>query len=148
MEGSNTILAKVIRHFPLIPWLKRMWKSSTIASMLIGYMKHVSTDGIMRSVVDSPTWKHIDSHPVFGNFGVEIRNIRLTLLFDGVNPFKLSNTNWYTWLLLILIYNFESWFVTKKFFISLCILILEKLSPILKNMDIFMRPLLRELHEL
>ena len=92
MDGSNTIPAKVIRQFPLIPRLKCMWRSSDIAGMLTGYRKHISEDGVMRLVVDSPAWKHIDGHVAFNNFGSEILNMRLTLALDGVNPFKLSNT--------------------------------------------------------
>jgi len=108
MEESNTIPAKVIRHFPLIPHLKRMWRFVEIVKMLIGYTKHVSEDGIMWLVVDSPAWKHINTKPEFGDFKARIRNMRLALSLDGVNPFKLSNTNWSMWLVLILIYNFES----------------------------------------
>jgi hypothetical protein len=148
VEGTNSIPAKVIRHFPLIPQLRRMWRSAEIASMLTGYKKHVSDDGIMRSVVDSPAWKHIDTDVAFDNFGSESRNLRLALALDGVNPFKLSNTNWSTWPMLILIYNFEPWFVTKKFFISLCILISGKRSPTATNIDVFVRPLLNELKQL
>ena len=148
MDGTTNKPSKVIRHFPLIPRLKRMWRSSEIASMLTGYTKHVSSDGVMRSVVDSPAWKHIDSDIAFGNFGSEARNMRLALALDGVNPFKLSNTNWSTWPVVILIYNLEPWFVTKKFFISLCILISGKQSPLATNIDVFIRPLLRELQEL
>ena len=47
MEGSNSIPAKVIRHFPLISRLKRMWRSPELATMLTGYTKHVSNDSIM-----------------------------------------------------------------------------------------------------
>ena len=54
MDGSDKIPLKVICHFPLIPRLKQMWRSSEIAQMLTGYTKHISQDGIMRSVVDSP----------------------------------------------------------------------------------------------
>lgn len=139
---------KIIRYFPLIPRLKRMSSSTEIAQMLTGYTKHISEDRVMRSIVDSPAWKHIDTHAAFGNFGAEKRNMRLALALDGVNPFKLSNTNWSTWPVLILIYNFEPWFVTKKFFISLCILISGKQSPTSKNIDVFVRPLLKELQEL
>ena len=148
VEDSNSIPAKVIRHFPLIPRLKRMWRSPELATMLTGYTKHVSDDGIMRSVVDSPAWKHIDTDVAFDNFGTESRNMRLALALDGVNPFKLSNTNWSTWPVLILIYNLEPWFVTKKFFISLCILISGKRSPTATNIDVFVRPLLNELKQL
>jgi hypothetical protein len=148
MDGTNTVPSKVIRHFPLIPRLKRMWRSPELVGMLTGYTKRVSEDGIMRSVVDSPAWKHIDSDVAFDNFGVERRNMRLALALDGVNPFKLSNTNWSTWPVLILIYNLEPWFVTKKFFISLCILISGKRSPNDGNIDVFLRPLLDELQQL
>lgn len=148
MEGRNCIPAKVIRHFPLIPRLKRMWRSQEIARMLTGHTKHVSHDNIMRSVVDSPAWKHINTDVAFNNFGADNRNLRLALALDGVNPYKLNNTNWSTWPVLILIYNFEPWFVTKKFFISLCILISGKQSPTAKNIDVFLRPLLNELLQL
>jgi hypothetical protein len=148
MEGTNNVPSKVIRHFPLIPRLKRMWRSPEIAGMLTGYTKRVSEDGIMRSVVDSPAWKHVDNDVAFDNFGTEKRNMRLALALDGVNPFKLSNTNCSTWPVLILIYNLEPWFVTKKFFISLCILISGKRSPHDGNIDVFLRPLLDELKEL
>jgi hypothetical protein len=148
LDGSNNIPARVIRHFPLIPRLKRMWRSSEIARLLTGHTKHVSSDDVMRSVVDSPAWKHINNDVAFGNFGCDDRNMRLALALDGVNPFKLNNTNWSTWPVLILIYNFEPWLVTKKFFISLCILISGKKSPTSSNIDVFIRPLLKELQEL
>ena len=74
--------------------------------------------------------------------------MRLALALDGVNPFKLSNTNWSTWPVLILIDNLEPWFVTKKFFISLCILISGKRSPSDGNIDVYLRPLLDELKQL
>jgi hypothetical protein len=148
IDGTDNIPARVVRHFPLVPRLKRMWCSSEIARLLRGHNKHVSDDGIMRSVVDSPAWKHINTDVAFGNFGSDDRNMRLALALDGVNPFKLSNTNWSTWSVLILIYNFEPWFVTKKFFISLCILISGKKSPTPSNIDVFIRLLLRELKEL
>lgn len=116
--------------------------------MLKGYTKHVSNDGVMRSVVDSPAWNHINTDVAFNNFGSEVRNMRLALAFDGVNPFKLNNTNWSTTPMLTLIYNLEPWFVTKKFFISLSILISGKHAPNSASLDVFMRPLLRELQEL
>ena len=115
-----------------------MFRSSEIAQMLTGWTKHVSEDGIMRSVVDNPAWKHVDEDVAFDNFSDEKRNLRLALALDGVNPFKLSNTNWSTWPVLILIYNFEPWFVTKKFFISLSILISGKHSPTSKNINVFL----------
>ena len=93
LDCTNSIPARVIRHIPLIPRLKRMWRSSEIARLLRGHTKHVSNDNVMRSMVDSPAWKHIGTNVAFGNFGCDERNMRLALALDGVNPFKLSNTN-------------------------------------------------------
>ena len=116
--------------------------------MMTGHTKHVSDDGIIRSVVDNPAWKYINTDTAFDIFGRDDRNMRLALALDGVNPFKLSNTNWSTWPVLILIYNLEPWFVTKKFFISLSILISGKRSPSATNIDVYLHPLLNELHQL
>lgn len=147
-DNTNHIPSKVIRHFPLIPRLKRMWRLSEIARMLQGYTKHISHDSVMCSMVDSLALKHIDSDVAFNNFEFEVRNMRLALALDGVNPLKLNNTNWATWLVLIMIYNLEPWFVTKKFFISLSILISRKQSPTSESFDVFIRPLLRKFQEL
>jgi hypothetical protein len=92
-----------------------MWRSPNFGGMLKGYTKHVSLDSIIQSVVDSSVWKHIDSDIVFDNYGKESRNMRLALALASVNPFKLSNTNWLMWLVLILIYNLEPWFVTRNY---------------------------------
>jgi len=39
MEGNTTIVAKIIKHFLLIPRLKYMWRSKEITGMLIGHTK-------------------------------------------------------------------------------------------------------------
>ena len=75
--------------------------------MLIGHTKHIREDGVMHYVVDNLAWKHINTNAAFGKFGSEPRNMRFALALDGMNPFKLSNTNWSTWLVLTLIYNFK-----------------------------------------
>ena len=125
-----------------------MLRSSEIARLLTAHTKHVSSDDIMRSVVNNVAWKHIDSDVAFGNFGCDDMNTKLALALDGVNPFKLSNTNLSTWPVLIFIYNFEPWLVTKKLFISLCILSSGKKSPSSSNIDVFIRPLLKDLQKL
>lgn len=76
VDGTKTVLAMVICHFTLIPRLKRMWTTLELARMLTGYTKHMSNDGVMRFVVDSLAWKHVDADIAFGNFGSEICNLR------------------------------------------------------------------------
>jgi len=90
MDGTNSIPSKVIRNLPLIPLLKWMWRSSEIVCMLTGHTKHISNDGIMCSLVNSPMWKHIDNNIAFGNFGSEVRNLQLGLALDGVDHSSLT----------------------------------------------------------
>jgi hypothetical protein len=101
----------------------------------------------MKSVVDSPAQKYIDND-VDRSFGGEIRNLRLGLSLDGVNPFPHANTTHSTWPMLLMIYNLPPHLVTKKFFLQLCILISGKDSPSQENIGVFLRPLLDELQRL
>jgi hypothetical protein len=101
----------------------------------------------MKSVVDSPAWKHIDSD-VDITFGREARNLRFGMALDGVNPFPHTNTTHSTWPVLMFLYNLPPYLVTKLFFIQLCILISGKMSPTNENIDVFIRPLLEELLQL
>jgi hypothetical protein len=87
IEGSEVIPAKVIRHFPLIPRLLCMYHFSTIVELLKSHPHHASPEeGVMRSTVDSPAWKHVDQ-VVDSSFTADARNLRFGLSLDGINPF-------------------------------------------------------------
>ena len=99
----------------------------------------------MKSIADSPVWKHVTLEHVDPSFALEPRNLRLGLSLDGVNPFPHSNTTHSTWPVLLLIYNLPPYLVTKKFFIQLSILISGKESPTSENIGVFIECLLEEL---
>jgi hypothetical protein len=143
---STCIPAKVIRHFPLIPRSLRMMRSEKIANLLRWHMdfSNPNRDIVMKSVVDSPAWQHVDSH-VDPSFKLDPQNMRFGLALDGVNPFRHNNTQHSTWLIMMLLYNLPPFLVTKKFFIQLCILISSKDTPTPKGLDVFMKPLIEEL---
>jgi hypothetical protein len=148
IAGSTVILARVLRFFPFIPRVLRMFCSPAIAELLRHHINNPNEDaGVMKYVANSPTWKHIDSD-VDRNFGDESRNLRLGLSLDGVNLFPHSNTTHSTWPILLLIYNLPPYLVTKKIFIQLCLLISGKGAPTSENIGVFMRPLLDELQKL
>lgn len=67
---------------------------------------------------------------------------------DGVNPFSMQRSSHSTWPVMVLLYNLPPWLVTKKFFISLSLLISGKQSPTFENIDIYLSPLVEELEEL
>jgi hypothetical protein len=145
---SQSIPARVIRHFPLIPRLLHMFRSPAISRLLTFYSDNPNIDnGVMKSVADSPTWKHIDTD-IDVSFGQEPWNLRLAMSLDGINLFPHTNSTHSTWPVLMFLYNLPPHLVTKKFFIQLCILISGKLSPTNENIDVFIRPLLEELQQL
>jgi hypothetical protein len=93
IAGSKCIPAKVIRHFPLISRLLRMMRSKKIATLLHWHtdFPNLKKDTVIKSIVDSPAWDHIDSHvdPIFKD---DPQNMRFGLALDGVNPFRHNNT--------------------------------------------------------
>ena len=149
MPNSNSSPTKVVRWFPFIPRVLRMFHSPAISKLLRYHQDNPNNDdSVMKSVADSLAWKHITSEHVDPTFALEPRNLRLGLSLDGMNPFPQSNTTHSTWPVLLLIYNLPPYLVTKKFFIQLSILISGKESLTSENIGVFIEPLLEELQML
>ena len=138
---------KVLRHFPLIPRLKRMFRTPAISELMVWHSKNGSTDGMVRHPCDSKAWHHVHENvdPTFGN---DPRNVHMGLAADGVNPFKLQRSSWSTWPVMLLNYNLPPWLTTKKFFIMLVLLIPGKQSVTAQFFDVYLAPLVEELQEL
>ena len=142
--GKSKVPAKVLRHFPLIPRLQRMYSTPLQASFMTWHASHGSEDGVMRGAVDSYQWKYVN-WKWNSEFAFEHRNLRLELATDGVNPFSVKRSTWSTWPVLILNYNLPPWMTTKKHFIMLSLIIPGKKSVTGDNFDIYLQPLLEEL---
>lgn len=142
VDGSTTIPRKVLRHFPLIPRLKRMYRCSNIAGLMQWHSRNGSSDGLTRSVVDSKAWAHIDE--TWPEFATKPRNVRLGLALDGMNPYADLSTRHSTWPVMLINYNLPPWHVTKKFFVMLSLLIPGKES-VKCHIDVYMEPLVEEL---
>ena len=56
VDNSKTIPTKVLRHFPLIPRLRRMYSCTRLAELMNWHVGGKSEDKVMRSVVDSKAW--------------------------------------------------------------------------------------------
>ena len=138
---------KVLRHFPLIPRLKRMFRTPAISELMLWHAKNKSTDGLVRHPCDSKARRHVHE-VVDASFGCEDRNIHLGLAADGVNPFKLQRCSWSTWPVMLLNYNLPPWLSTKKFFIMLALLIPGKQSVTSEFFDVYLEPLVEELVQL
>ncbi|TYK18968.1 uncharacterized protein E5676_scaffold418G00580 [Cucumis melo var. makuwa] len=137
---------KVLRHFPLVPRLQRLFVSQEgSADMRWHRDKRVETDDVLRHPADAEGWKHFDSE--FPDFASDPRNVRLGLASDGFNPFGQMSTSYSMWPVVLLPYNLPPWKCMKEtnFFMSL--LIPGPKSPG-REIDVYLQPLIEELKDL
>ncbi len=77
-----------------------MYRCKILAKLLVWHKNGSSLNGLIQSVPNSKSWKHIDEKwPHFAN---EPHNIRLGLVLDGVNPFGDLSSCHSTWLMILL----------------------------------------------
>jgi hypothetical protein len=128
-EEQKLFPLKVLRYFPVIPRIQRMFRSPCLSSLMLWQSENRSDreggDNLVRHPCDSKAWKHFEEN-VDPLFKQDPRNIHFVLAVDGVNPFKRTRSTWSTWLVLSLNYNLPLWLCTKKFFIMLALLIPRK----------------------
>ena len=68
-------------------------------------------DGLLCHPADSPQWKTIDQ--LYLEFGQDLRNLRVDLASDGMNPFGNLSCNHSSWPVLLMIYNLLPWLCIK-----------------------------------
>ncbi|KAG8473410.1 hypothetical protein CXB51_035692 [Gossypium anomalum] len=103
---------KVLRYFPLIPRLQRLFMSSKTAESMTWHNDQRTDDGLLRHPADSLAWKSFDSK--FPSFASDPRNVRLGLAADGFNPFKIMSTSYSTWPVVLVPYNLPPWICMKQ----------------------------------
>ncbi|GJS05742.1 hypothetical protein Tco_0322250, partial [Tanacetum coccineum] len=114
---------KVLRYFPIIPRLQRLYKSSHTAKEMTWHTtgKYTEPDN-MQHQVNGRAWKNFDTR--YPKFTAEPINVRLGLAVDGFNPFG----------------NLKS-------YLMLVLLIPGPKSPG-KDIDVYLRPLIDNLKDL
>ena len=152
MCGRSRVPTMILRHFPLIPQLQRMFSSKKLSKLNVWHHFNKSVDGKMRHTADSPQWNfvHTELEPDAGNdmFGRDPRDIHLGLAVDGMNPYSEKRSTQSLTPVIVFNYNLPPWMVTKKYFVMLCLLIPTKLSLTGLNFDVFLQPLVDELQQL
>ena len=119
--GTRRVAQKVLRYFPLIPHLQRIYSTPKRAALQTWHHSNKSLDGKMRHAADSKQWEFVDS--MDESFTSEPRNIRLGLATDGLNPFSVKRSTWSTWPVVLVNYNVPPWLTTKKGFLILSMII-------------------------
>ncbi|XP_063942812.1 uncharacterized protein LOC108203257 [Daucus carota subsp. sativus] len=144
-ENSSKIPAKVLRYFPLKPRLQRLFMCKEYSELMKWHAVGRTKDGKLRHPADAEGWRSMDaSH---SKFAAEIRNVRLGLAADGVNPYRSMNISHSTWPVVLVNYNLPPWLIMKPEN-----LILSKLIPGPEypgnDIDVYLQPLVAELKEL
>ncbi|KAH0685856.1 hypothetical protein KY285_016411 [Solanum tuberosum] len=141
-KKQHRVSAKTLRHFPLIPRLKRLFMCSKTADYLRWHDEERSKDGKLRHPADGLAWKDFDRlHP---DFALDCRNVRLGLSSDGFNPFRTMSISHSTWTVMLMVYNLPPWMCMKFEYSILPLLIPGPRSPG-NDIDIYLQPLIDEL---
>ncbi|CAN1125381.1 hypothetical protein LINPERPRIM_LOCUS31644 [Linum perenne] len=144
-KKKKKISRKVLRWFPLKPRLQRLFICSKIASYMRWHFDERKEDGYVLHPADDRAWKDFDIR--YPDFAKDPRNIRLGMATDGFNPFRTLSSTHSTWHVLLTIYNWAPWLCMKQPSFILFILIPGPSSPGDK-IDVFLKPLIDELHDL
>jgi hypothetical protein len=89
LDGKTTmpqkkVAHKVLRYFPIIPRLQRMFVSKEMSTNTRWHKeKRVVEKGVLRHSADGKAWKHFDKK--IGWFAGDPRNIKLGIVTDGFN---------------------------------------------------------------
>ncbi|XP_042486512.1 uncharacterized protein LOC122066739 [Macadamia integrifolia] len=142
---GKKIPVKILRHFPLIPRLQRLYMSTKISSSMRWHHEQRVDDQRLRHPTDSKEWKDFDMR--YPYFSKDPRNVRLGLASDGFNPFKTMTLTHSMWPIMVVPYNLPPWMCMKQPFVILTLLIPDPKQPG-NNMDIYLQPLIEELKEL
>jgi hypothetical protein len=96
---------KVLRYFPIIRRLQRLYKSKHTAEHMTWHASGQSTEnGKMQHPVDGQAWKKFDIQ-YKKEFAYEKRNVRLGLAADGFNPYGNLSQSYSMWPVILTTYN-------------------------------------------
>jgi hypothetical protein len=99
---------------------------------------------MIRHPADATQWRNIDSQNL--GFVIDLRNIRITMTTDGMNPFMNSSTH-STWPIVLTILNLPPWLCNKQKYIMMSGLIPGPQQPG-NNIDTYLKSLVEDLKEL
>ncbi|KAL6141538.1 hypothetical protein ACLB2K_059826 [Fragaria x ananassa] len=144
-EINAGVPAKVLRYFPIIPRIKRMFLSASNSELLTWHSTHHSQDDMMRHPVDSIQWRTVDQK--WPSFASEPRNLRFGLATDGFNPYKNLSSTHSIWPVILVIYNLPPNVCMSSENLMLSLLIPGPKQPG-NDIDVYLEPLIDDLKEL
>lgn len=141
----DKIPGKVLRYFPPTKRLQRFYAKEHIAKSMRWHAEDRVDDVKLRHPGDVEAWKNLDH--IFSIFGQESRNVKLGLSSDGFNPFSINSSGWFTWPVILMLYNMPPWMCMKQPYTILSLLIPRKYYPG-NDIYVYLEPLIDELKQL
>lgn len=105
-------LAKVLRYFPLILRLKRIYSCATSAKDMRWHYVDRTKDGKLRYLANGLACKDFDTQ--YPEFALDPRSVRLGLASDGFNPFHTMSSTYSTWPVMLIPCNLPPWLCMKQ----------------------------------
>jgi hypothetical protein len=137
--------AKVLRYFPLIPRLRRLYATNKTSNDMRWHDEGRTKDEFLRHPADGKAWKNLDKREP--SFACDSRNVRLGLASDGFNPFRNMSLKHSTWPVMLIPYNLPPWICMKETNLILSMIIPGPDSPG-NDIDVYLQPLIAELLQL
>lgn len=137
--------AKVLRYFPLIPRLRRLYATNKTSNDMRWHDEGRTKDEFLRHPADGKAWKKLDEFEP--SLARDSRNVRLGLASDGFNPFRSMNLKHSTWPVMLIPYNLPPWICMKETNLILSMIIPGPDSPG-NDIDVYLQPLIEELLQL
>ena len=130
---------------PITPKIHRLFHCKQLSELQRWHASQRSEKGVMWIPVDSIAMKHI-VNTWLNKFKDKVCNLRLSMAMDGVNLYSLQNTNYYICHIVVINNNIPTWFSVKDEHLMLALLVLGRRQ--VKNMDVYLQPLLDEFKQL
>ncbi|XP_056688566.1 uncharacterized protein [Spinacia oleracea] len=122
-------------------WMKTKGKGDIISDQGTDTCKK-DDKKILRHPSDALAWKAFNER--HRDFALDPCSVRFGLASDGFNPYRLMNTTYSTWPVILIPYNLPPWLSMKPSSFILSTLILGKASPG-NDIDVYLQPLVHEL---
>jgi hypothetical protein len=148
-DGSvqiTSVPVKVLRYLPLKSRLQRLYLSQKTAKHMRWHKEGIRNNiGCMSHPFDGTAWKALDHYDP--SFARDPRNVRVGLATDGFTPFNSNAAPYSCWPVITIPYNLPPSLCMKDEYVFFTLIIPGPDNPG-KCLNMFMQPLIDELHDL
>jgi hypothetical protein len=120
-QVTKMVPRKVLRHIPIIPCLRRLFRCQSIAQFKYYHARNIIEYGIHRMPADGYEFKEIAAK--WPEFIDEPRNVRLSLATDGVNLYGELQFVYSVWPIFVINNNIPPWMSIMREHIMLIMII-------------------------